>query len=373
MSHRNSLLVALNAAKHLHRGAICQLGLHLDDWTGTPPRGAAAKEEEARRLGIPAAQLKAARQIAAQARTLAAAETDRAAEAGTRILTHEDPDYPKPLRDLQLPPPVLYVAGELTDEPAVAIVGSRKSSRYGESTAHLFARGLAEAGVSVISGFARGIDAAAHRAALEPENGRTLAILGCGIDIPYPSRHGDLRQAIRQRGALVSEFPFGAEPRRWSFPIRNRVIAALSSGTLVIQAGARSGSLITAHHAMELGREVWAVPGPIFEENSQGPHHLIRDGAGLVQHPRDILEMLRPPRRLPLALSPPVSSHARALPSGAAGKILKRIPPGEDRSPDALAEETGLPIHNLLAELLDLELNGWLRRLPGPAYRRILE
>ena len=373
MSRRSSLLIALNAARRLRRGTICQLALHLDAWSQGSPRSDSAKQEEAKRLGVPPAQLEEARRIADGAPDIAARELRRAREADIRILTQDDPDYPNPLRDLQLPPPVLYVSGRLSEEPAVAIVGSRNFSSYGKSAAQLFSHGLAEAGVTIVSGFARGIDETAHRSALEAREGQTYAVLGCGIDIPYPKNRGDLRRDLRQRGALISEFPFGAEPRRWSFPIRNRVIAALSSGTLVIQAGVRSGSLITAHHALELGREVWAVPGPILEENSRGPNNLIRDGAGLVQHPRDILEVLQPPRCLPLDLSPPVPRQARALPTGLAGKILQRIPPGEDRSPDALVEDTGIPVHQLLAELLNLELGGWLRRLPGPAYRRVLE
>ncbi len=373
MTTESSLKIALNASWKLHRAAVCRLCRNIDRWTGPAPRGARARDEEAQILGIPADQLEKARAVAAQASVQAGQEIERAAAAGARILTSGDLEYPRMLNDLQLPPPVLYIAGEVPEQPSVAIVGSRKSSPYGKTAATFFARGLAEAGVTVVSGFARGVDATAHGAALEPEVGRTVAVLGCGLDIPYPRGHTALREAIVRQGAILSEFPFGAEPRRWSFPIRNRVIAALSSGTLVIQAGNRSGSLITAHHALELGREVWAVPGPIFEDGSPGPNNLIRDGAGLVQHPRDILEFLQPPRSLPLDLPPAVPQPIRALPAGLGGKILKRIPPGESRSPDSLVEATGLPIHNLLAELLNLELTGWLRRLPGPAYRRVLE
>lgn len=373
MSADSHLMIALNASWSLHPAAVCKLCLDVEAWAGPGPRGVAARREEARGLGIPADQLDTARAVAARASALAARELEGAAAVGARILTVEDGEYPRELRDLQLPPPVLYIAGKIPTGPAVAIVGSRRASPYGREAAALFARGLAQAGVTVVSGFARGIDAAAHRAALAPASGRTVAVLGCGTDIRYPRGHGRLREAIVGGGAVLTEFSLGAQPRRWSFPIRNRVIAALSSGTLVIQAGRRSGSLITAHHALELGREVWAVPSPIFEENSPGPNNLIRDGAGLVQHPRDILEFLKPPRKLPLDLAPPVARPLRDLPAGLGGKILAHLPAGEGRSPDALAEATGLPIHRLLAELLDLELGGWLRRGPGPTYRRVPE
>ena len=232
--------------------------------------------------------------MAADAPAIAARESEAAERLGARFLVVGDPDYPAGLSHLTLPPPVLCVCGELPSGPAVAIVGSRRTDAYGQEVAELFARSLAAAGVTIVSGFARGIDAAAHRGALAAEGGRTVAVLGCGLGVDYPVGHERLGREIAARGALVSEFPCHLSPRRWHFPVRNRVLAALAAGTLVVQAAPRSGSLLTARWAVDLGREVWAIPGRIFDERSLGPNALIRDGAPLVQHPREILEALLP-------------------------------------------------------------------------------
>jgi DNA processing protein len=238
--------------------------------------------------------------------------------------------------------------------------------------AELFARALAEAGVTVVSGFARGVDAAAHRGALAAPKGRTVAVLGCGLGIDYPSGHAGLGKEIAARGALVSEFPCDAGPRSWHFPVRNRVIAALAAGTLVVQAAPKSGSLVTARHSLDLGREVWAVPGRIFDERSLGPNALIRDGAALVQHPREILEELFPgPRPLPLPLvpeTPPVT--AEAPPPGPPGDVLSAIPPGSQQAPEEIAAATGLAVDQVLGALLELELSGLVKRTAGGLYGR---
>ena len=242
----------------------------------------------------------------------------------------------------------------------------------------------------IVSGFARGIDRTAHRAALGAPRGRTVAVLGCGIDVDYPRGQRALAARIAERGALVSEFPFGSEPRPWHFPIRNRVIAALAWATLVMQAKHKSGSLITAHHALELGRDVYALPGRIFDERAQGTNALLADGALLAATPDDVLEggarhgLLAlagqrelfaapaaggggvPPESAPAAGAP----AAEPRPTGAAGKVLEAMPPGRAQTVEDVAGRVEMPVDQVLGTLLELELTGWVRREPGPVYVR---
>ncbi len=374
MEDQKEFLIALNAAKDLSRGTICRLAQDVDSWASQAATGRAdAHKEQSLALGVPPAQLARARRGLRQRRKVVDLELAQAEKLGARIITLADAEYPQPLLDLELPPPVLYLKGEIPPQPAISIIGSRKATEYGRDAAAFFAHSLAEAEVCIVSGFARGIDAAAHRGALTTSSGHTIAVLGCGLGVLYPRGHSDLGEQIAQRGAFLSEFPCGRPPKPMNFPIRNRVIAALGSGTLVVQATPRSGSLITAHHALELGREVYAVPGRIFDDGACGPHDLIRDGATLVQHPREILEYLSPTRRLPLDLILPGQPSSRSLPKGIAGELLGLLPPGADRTPDDLTVASGVPIDQVLAELLELELAGWLRRRPGGAVRRILD
>jgi DNA processing protein len=340
----------------------------IDRWLGSD--GPAA--DLARAAGVPETQMARALALAGrpeEVEAVAGRERAAAERLGARLVLSTDPDYPAALRQLPLPPPVLAVRGEIPDRPAVAMVGSRKADPYGKEVAELFARALAEAGVTVVSGFARGVDAAAHRGALSSPGGRTVAVLGCGLSIDYPAGHAALGKEIAARGALVSEFPCDAGPRSWHFPVRNRVIAALAAGTLVVQATAKSGSLVTARHSLDLGREVWAVPGRIFDERSLGPNALIRDGATLVQHPREILETIFPgPRPLPLFPEAPVESEPP--PPGPPGDVLSALPPGSPRAPEELAEATGLAVDQVLGALLELELAGLVKRAAGGLYGR---
>lgn len=374
-----ALQIALNAAPRLSRPAAYRLALQPDLWTG----GAAGGEPPDRlaaAAGVPRLQLERALEVAARAEALAERELAAAERLGARLLLREDPGYPEALRQLDLPPPVLCLRGTLPAAPAVAIVGSRRADSYGLEVADLFARALAAAGVAVVSGFAHGIDAAAHRGALAVGGGATLAVLGCGLGVDYPRGHAGLAEEIAARGALVSEFPCGLAPRSWHFPVRNRLIAALTAGTLVVQAAPRSGSLVTARHALELGRDVWAVPGRIFDERSLGPNALIRDGATLVLHPRDILETLRPAPHQPglfpppsRGFSPPAPPTPSALPDpppGLPGAILAAVGTGTIRLPEEIAAGLGEAVDKVLGALLELELGGWLRRHPGGAYGR---
>ncbi len=361
------LLIGLHAEKNLSRAALARLAEELDAWTGAAP---GSPERLAHRLGVPKRQLETALAALPGARDAGKAERERAAAFGARVVTRLDPGYPQALAELPLAPPVLSIAGDVPAGPAVAIVGSRRADAYGLEVAQLFASALAEREIAVVSGFARGIDAAAHRGALAPLSGRTVAILGCGLGIDYPRGHAHLGRAIAARGALVSEFPCGYEPRSWNFPVRNRSIAALSQAVLVVQAAARSGSLSTARWALDLGRDLFAVPGQIFDERSLGPHALLRDGAFLAQHPKDLLDLLAPRSAAQLSILPQVPIEPEPPLPGLAGALLAALVPGFDRAPEDLVVATGAPIDRVLATLLELELLGRIQRMPGGRYRR---
>ncbi len=331
-----------------------------------------------------------------EAVAIAAAVTAAAAAQGARAITVLDPDYPRELAGIALPPPVLFVRGQLPAAPAVAIVGSRLADGYGLEIAARFARHLAAAGVVVVSGMARGIDAAAHEGALAAPLGRTVAVLGCGMGVDYPPGQARLAAAIAARGALVSEFPCGTPARPWCFPVRNRTIAALAAVTLVVQATPRSGSLDTARHARDLGRPVYAVPGPVFSPLSWGPHTLLRRGALLAGHPEDILDALPAtgeiqPDAIPAdcreggdgeaAAAAAVTTAMLAVPEmpaiPAAAAVLAALRPRAARggrprrSPDQVAALAGLPLDTVLSVLLELEIAGKVERLCGPAYRLV--
>jgi DNA processing protein len=362
---RRELLIALNATPEISRPAIYRLAQELDRWSG----GDGPPERLAAEAGVPRAQMRKALAAVGTAAEAAARETAEAERLGGRIVTRDDADYPPGLHQLAPPPPVLYLRGEVPAGPAVAIVGSRRADAYGREAAELFARALAAAGVLVVSGFARGIDAAAHRSALGTPGGQTVAVLGCGLGVDYPRGHNGLGQEIAARGALVTEFPCSLVPRAWHFPLRNRSIAALTAGTLVVQAAQRSGSLITARHALDLGRDVWAVPGRIFDEGSLGANGLIREGAQLAQHPSDLLEILLPRSGSP-QIPLPLADSGPEPPPGFAGQVFAAIPPRETRVAEEIAVRLDAPVDRVLAALLELELGGWVKRLPGSAYGR---
>jgi DNA processing protein len=295
-----------------------------------------------------------------------AAALEWSEQPGNRIVTLADPEYPRALLATADPPVLLYVKGcaELLNRPAIAIVGSRNATRQGEATAEAFAETLSAAGLTVVSGLALGIDAAAHRGALNGR-GATIAVIGTGADRIYPSRNESLARAIAERGALVSDFPLGTPPVAANFPRRNRLIAALARGCLVVEAAERSGSLITARLAAEAGLEVFAIPGSIHSPLAKGCHKLIKQGAKLVESAEDILEELRweavvaaPPAPAPLPGDP---EAARLL------DVLGYHP----CDLDTLAVRSGLTPERLLAMLLPLELDGYIAQLPGGRYQRI--
>jgi DNA processing protein len=285
------------------------------------------------------------------------------------LLTLADPEYPQALLTTADPPVVLFAVGrlELLNRPAVAIVGSRNATQQGVANAEGFAAAFARAGVTVVSGLALGIDAAAHRGALAADSdASTIAVVGTGLDVIYPSSHRALTHEIRARGVVVSELPLRTPAIAHNFPRRNRLIAGLARGVLVVEAALRSGSLITARLAAEAGREVFAIPGSIHSPLARGCHRLIRDGAKLVESAQDVLEELGV-RGAQAAAAPAQSPRE---PDGAEGALLALM--GHDPVDlDTLAQRSGRTPGELSAALLELELAQHIERLPGNRYQRL--
>lgn len=357
-------LIALNSGENLARDSICRLAKCLGTWISSSE----ATPELAHRLGVTTADMTEAKRLIDSADSIFGHQQEKASAARAQILISTDAGYPAALNRLELPPPVLYIRGQLPDRPAIGIVGSRQATRLGLEAAELFGRELAARGLTVVSGFARGVDLAAHRGALNAPDGRTVAVLGCGLDVDYPRGRHRFRHAMTLHGALVSEFPFGAAPRTWNFPIRNRIIAALSLGVLVVEGTPRSGSLITARLALDLGRDIYAIPGSIFERRAAGPNRLIQDGALLVQSPADIEESL--PLWVRESLPQPTAADPRPTIKGLPGEILKSIPAAETVTAEHLSATTGRPLDEVLGILLELELAGLVVHNPGASFSR---
>jgi DNA processing protein len=279
-------------------------------------------------------------------------------------VTLADDDYPPILRQIVDPPLALFYRGNLALAKAssVAMVGSRRASPYAISAATHLARELVLAGVTVVSGLARGVDAASHQATLDA-SGQTIAVLGTGIDIVYPRSHRRLSETIAERGLILTEFPPGTPPFRYNFPVRNRIISGITLGTVIVEATGRSGSLITARTAAEQNREVFAVPGPIFSPGSEGTHRLIQYGAKLVHETNDILDelpgKLRVPTIAPVALDSPLR------------EVLDVFRREQGIHIDTVAETLGRSVAALSEPVLQLELGGWLKALPGGRYVRV--
>jgi DNA processing protein len=302
----------------------------------------------------------------------AQAELDLCRRMGVRIVANGDDGYPPPLGDIPDPPALLYVRGtiEPADQLAIALVGSRKCTPYGLRIAEKLASSLARVGLTVVSGLARGIDAAAHRGALAC-GGRTIAVLANGLGDVYPPEHEGLAREVAASGALISESPMGQSPLAGLFPQRNRIISGISLGVVVVEATPRSGSLSTARHATEQNREVFAVPGPVDSLCSRGCHSLIRDGAKLVETVDDILEELGPlVREVKASAEEPAVRHPAELSlSDQERTLLGRL---DDRGVaiDELIVVTGLTASQVMATLSVLELRRLVKRLPGPRFVR---
>ncbi len=294
-------------------------------------------------------------------------EMERLDKAGVQVLTWNDPDYPRRLRQIYNPPPVLYLKGTLLpqDEWAVAVVGTRRPTNYGREAARVLAEGLARQKITVVSGLALGIDAEAHKAALDA-GGRTIAVLGSGFRHLYPARHIPLARRIVEQGAVLSEYALDVRPEASNFPPRNRIISGLSLGVLVVEAGERSGALITARYAVEQGRDVFAVPGPIFHRPSAGTNHLIQQGAKAVTSVQDILEeldLVMVAEQQEARLSIPTSDlEDRIL------ALLADTPKHVDEIVRALGEEAS----QIMSTLTLMELKGLIRQIGPLQYRRIL-
>jgi DNA processing protein len=300
--------------------------------------------------------------------TRAQAESRRAQDSGVRLVPFTDPAYPARLRMIADPPPLLYLKGELLDDDkrAVAIVGSRSASEYGLKIARSISRGLASLGFTVVSGMARGIDGAAHQSALDA-GARTIAVLGSGVDRVYPPEHVGLYRNISQQGAVVSEFSMGTRPAAFNFPARNRLISGLSLGVVVVEATEKSGSLITAALALEQNREVFAVPGEAGSSRSRGAHRLIRQGAKLVESADDIIEEIAPQLTSQRGQTAPARPVLPQQCGDAARKVFNLL---QERilHIDEVIETSGLSSAQVSQILLDLELRGLLRQLPGKRY-----
>ena len=295
-------------------------------------------------------------------------EREALAHAGAVAITWVDPSYPARLRTIADPPLVLFVRGTLEpcDDLAIAIVGARRAGEYGRRVAGELAQGLAQAGVTVVSGLAAGIDAAGHRGALEA-GGRTLAVMATGVDGVYPAWHRDLARDVAARGALVTEFACGTSPRHFHFPQRNRIISGLVMGTVVVEAAERSGSLITAQFAMEQGREVFAVPGPVGTPSHRGCHRLIQQGAMLVTSIDDILDTVAPALRARVEAAR--AACAQADLTATERQLLDAIG-DEGAHVDQIASQSGAVTGVVLETLLALELLGLVEQRPGMRFVR---
>jgi DNA processing protein len=332
---------------------------------GSPERALAASANELEAVeGLPRKVVEAL--LAFPGTTDAEQELEKVSTTGASLITMDDADYPVNLREIPDPPLYLYVIGSLKhqDRNAVAIVGTRKPTYYGKSVTRRLAGELAASGITVVSGMARGIDTEAHRGALQ-NSGRTIAVLGCGLDTAYPPENGPLMQEIAKTGAVVTEYAFGTKPEPGYFPARNRIISGLARGTVIIEASADSGSLITARYALEQKRRLFAVPGNIGSAVSRGANSLIKQGAALVENTDDILKGLNHPGR---ALS---ERAARSLPTLTPEETaVLRTLTNEPKHIDLLMNENAMSPGAMSGVLITLELKGLARQLPGKFFVR---
>ena len=302
-----------------------------------------------------------------------AGELKRIADFGCHVLISSDENYPASLREIYDPPLVLYVKGELTakDKNAVAMVGSRQTTHYGIETARKLAYQLAYVGVTVVSGGARGIDTAAHQGALSAK-GRTVAVLGTGINIIFPTENAELFERIAANGAVITQFPFNRPADKQSFPIRNRIVAGMTLGTVVVEANLSSGALITANFATEYGRQIFAVPGRIDSPRSKGCHELIKKGAKLCEGAEDVLsefEYLFPTSNRPAAPNETGVLPALEL-SANEQKVFDALKTDDELTTDEVIRASGLPSSAVSVTLLSLEMKRVVRQLPGKLFVR---
>jgi len=358
-------LVALNLIEHVGPVRVRQLLEHFGD---APAILRASRQQllQVRGIGEDTAEA-----IANWEKTTdLGAELKRIAEFGCRIVTQEDAEYPELLRQIYDPPIVLYAKGELTakDKNSVAMVGSRMTTHYGVEAARKLAYQLAYLGVTVVSGGARGIDTAAHQGALAGK-GRTIAVLGTGINMVTPPENAKLFEQIAASGALVTQFPFNRPADKQSFPIRNRIVAGMTLGTVVVEANLTSGALITANFATEYGRQVFAVPGRIDSPRSKGCHDLIKKGAKLCEGVEDILSEFE--YLFPASNRPPSPGQTGVLPALELSENEQKVYAtldNEEISIDDVIRKSGLPSSAVSVALLSLEMKRLIRQLPGKMF-----
>ncbi len=315
----------------------------------------------------------------------AGAEIERLEQMNARVITIADADYPPLLREIYDPPIAIYVRGDLSlvvNTPCLAVVGSRRCSTYGINASQSLSRAMAEQGITIVSGLARGIDAAAHRGALEA-SGKTIGVIGTGLDVTYPKEHAKLTEEVMASGAVISEFPLGTPPLAQNFPYRNRVLSGLCFGVLIVEAAEQSGSLITARLASEQGREVFAVPGNITSQTSFGPNFLIKDGAKLVQHWRDVIEEMPSEWKEQIlgktrtANGPGAEAETQPVFEAVALSeperlVFELLSPDVASHIDQLLMTSGMNSSDLMNALLGLEMKDRIRQLPGKSFVRRL-
>ena len=305
-------------------------------------------------------------------------EVDALRKVGGKLVNWKEPEYPQALLQIYDPPVMLYVRGDaqVLNSPCLSIVGTRRPTVYGSQMAERMGRDLASRGLTIVSGLARGIDAIAHQGATAV-GGRAIGVLGTGIDVCYPKENKKLYEKVLERGAIVSEFPTGSHPAPENFPVRNRIIAGIPLGVVIVEGKQYSGSLITARLAMEFGREVFGVPGNVTQEVSFAPNLLIKQGAKLVTNAEDVIEELPTPVRAALVKAEAVESEQRNLLlvdglSPVQRKLYGLLSAEESRHIDDIVDTSGLNSSEVLATLFDLEMQGIIRQLPGKQFSKVL-
>ncbi|MFI5097024.1 MAG: DNA-processing protein DprA [Candidatus Acidiferrales bacterium] len=305
-------------------------------------------------------------------------EVDALRKVGGKLVNWKEPEYPQALLQIYDPPVMLYVRGDtgILNSPSLSIVGTRRPTVYGSQMAEKMGRELAARGLTIVSGLARGIDAIAHQGALAV-GGRAIGVLGTGIDVCYPKENKKLYEKVLERGAIVSEFPTGSHPAPENFPVRNRIIAGMPLGVVIVEGKQYSGSLITARLAMEFGREVFGVPGNVTQEVSFAPNLLIKQGAKLVTNAEDVIEELPTPVRAALVKAEAVEAEQRNLLlvdglSDVQRKLYELLSAEESRHIDDIVDTSGLNSSEVLATLFDLEMKGIVRQLPGKQFSKVL-
>ena len=361
----------------LTRGIAARLSARLLRQFGSPEAVFRASLRQLEACELPAATAQAVFKKEAFKRAEKELAAIRAI-SGCQLVNWTEPEYPQTLLQIYDPPVLFYLRGDaqILNAPSLAVVGTRRPTLYGTQMADRLSRDLAKRGIVIVSGLARGIDAIAHQGAVAV-NGCAIGVLGTGVDICYPKENKKLYEKVLERGAILSEFPLGTHPAPENFPIRNRIVAGMPLGAIIVEGAEYSGSLITARLAMEFGREVFGVPGNVTQAVSFAPNLLIKQGAKLVTSAEDVIEELPTPVRAALTSPEQPESQQRNLLvaaslTGSGQKIYALLSSDEARPIDEIVERTGLHSSDVLATLFELEMKGFVRQLPGKQFSKIL-